>query len=94
MTYQIKAFGLVNIDLGTKNFFEILEPKKPKGVGMVEMISEKSFFHPHGLLHAGSAKTHVCSSTFLNFRKNNENSYFNFMHIFLHEKKLKQGISY
>ena len=26
--YQIKALGFVNIDLGIKNFFEILEPKK------------------------------------------------------------------
>ena len=34
VTYQIKALGLVNINLGTKNFFfEILEPEKVQGEG-------------------------------------------------------------
>ena len=49
MTYQIKALGLVNINLGTKNFFEIPEPKKAQGGG-VEMIR---LFNPHGSLRAG-----------------------------------------
>ena len=39
-----------------QHFFEILEfEKAPRGGGL-EMISEKSLFHPHGSLRAGYAK--------------------------------------
>ena len=65
MTYQIKALGLVNIDLGTENFFRNIRAQKgPREVGL-EMISEKLLLHPHGSLCAGYAKSYFAHLLYL-----------------------------
>ena len=43
VTYQIKALGLVKINLGTKNFFEVLEPEKPLRRGWKWWVKNRFF---------------------------------------------------
>ena len=68
MTYQIKVLGLFKINLGTKNFFSNVRALKRLGGGEgLEMIREKSLFHPHGSIRAGYAKcyfSHLLHYTF------------------------------
>ena len=62
VTYQIKALGLVNINLSTKNFFEILGPEKAQGGGAGNEKGKISF-SPKWLATRRVCKMLFCTST-------------------------------
>ena len=70
MPYQIKPRGLVSLNLPTKNFFEILETEKARGLrgggwGGLEMKSKKLPFHPHASLRAWYEKCYFAQLLYL-----------------------------